>query len=88
VYTKQELGAVKKEPNIYLHIEFMPETKQFRVTIPHAAYRPVVDTLAEAMQIRDRMVASPHFPSSQRYEPRKENACYVDPNLETRTHEA
>jgi hypothetical protein len=84
VYTKQELEAVKKEPNIYLHIEFMPETKQFRVTIPRAGYRPVVDTLEEAMTVRDRMLASPYFPKAERYEPRKEFACYQDPNMEQR----
>jgi len=69
-----------KEPNPYEHIEFMPETKQFRVTIPRAAYRPVLDTLQEAMEARDRMLQSPHFPRSHR-----EYATYVDPNLETRT---
>ncbi len=88
MYTKQELEAVKKEPNIYLHIEFMPATKQFRVTIPRAAYRPIVDTLEEAMTVRDRMLASPHFPQAKRYEPRREFATYIDPNLETRQHEA
>ena len=70
--------------NPYRHIEFLPETKQFRVTIPRAAYCPIVDSLAEAMTVRDRMLQSPHFPSSQRYEPRKEYACYQDANLETR----
>ena len=87
MYTKQALEAVKKEPNIYLHIEFMPETKQFRVSIPRAAYRPVVDTLEEAMTVRDRMLQSHHFPSSQRNELRKEFATYADPNLEMRAHE-
>jgi hypothetical protein len=76
-----------KEPNPYEYIEFMPETKQFRVTIPRAAYRPVVDSLAEAMTVRDRMLQSRHFPQAQ---PRREYANYmsfVDPNVpeESRT---
>ena len=83
MYTKQEIEQVKKEPNIYLHIEFMPETKQFRVSIPRAAYRLVVDSLTEAMTVRDRMLASPHFPQAR---PRKEYATYVDPSPESRPY--
>ena len=71
------------EDNLYRHIEFMPETKQFRVTIPRAAYRPVLDTLQEACEARDRMMASPHFPQARSH---KEFATYVDPNLEMRPY--
>ena len=87
MYTQEELAAVKREPNPYEYIFFFPSETggKFRVEIPKAAYRPVVDTLDEAITVRDRMMASPHFPSSQRYEPRKEYATYIDPNLETRT---
>jgi hypothetical protein len=88
MYTQEELAAVKREPNIYEYIFFFPSESggKFRVEIPRAAYRPVVDTLQEACDVRDRMLASPHFPQSQRYEPRREYACYQDPNLETRTY--
>jgi len=64
----------------------MPETKQFRVTIPRAANRPIVDSLAEAMTVRDQMLQSSHFSVHKRYEPQKQYATYVDPNLETRTY--
>jgi hypothetical protein len=86
MYTKDELASVKKERNIFEYISFFLDSGKFRVEIPHAAYRPVVDTLQEACDVRDRMLASPHFPQSQRYEPRREYACYQDPNLETRTY--
>jgi hypothetical protein len=88
LYTKEELGAVKKEPNIYEFISFFPDSGKFRVEIPGARYRPIFDTLSEAMAARERMLASPHFPQTQRYEPRREFAMYCDPNLETRNHEA
>jgi hypothetical protein len=90
LYTQDEIAAVKREPNIYEHIFFIPlETGgKFRVEIPHATYRPVLDTLSEAMEARDRMLASPHFPQAKRYEPRREYATYCDPNLlETRTYD-
>jgi hypothetical protein len=80
MYTQEELAAVKREPNSYEYISFFPDSRKFRVEIPRAAYRPVVDTLEEAMTVRDRMLQSPHFPQAQRYEPRKEYACYQDPN--------
>ena len=74
------MEAVKREPNIYEYISFFPDSGKFRVEIPRAAYRPVVDTLQEACDTRDRMLQSPHFPQAQRYEPRTEYACYQDPN--------
>lgn len=80
------MEAVKKEPNIYEYVEFLPDSGKFRVAIPRAAYRPIVDSLDEAMTVRDRMLASPHFPNSRRYGPSKEYATYVDPNLETRNY--
>lgn len=75
------MEAVKKEQNIYEYIEFFSSSGKFRVTIPRANYRPVFDTLQEAIEARDRMLKSPHFP-------RKEYATYVDPNLEMRPYEA
>ena len=86
MYTQEELAAVKKERNIFEYISFYPDCGKFRVEIPRAAYRPIFDTLQEACEVRDRMLASPHFPQAQRYEPRTEYACYQDPNLETRTY--
>jgi hypothetical protein len=83
MYTKDELASVKKERNIFEYISFFLDSGKFRVEIPHAAYRPVVDTLQEACDVRDRMLASPHFPQAR---PHKEFATYVDPNLETRTY--
>jgi len=62
-----------KEPNIYEYITFFPESGKFRVDIPRAAYRPVVDTLEEAMTVRDRMLASPYFPQAR---PLKESRPY------------
>ena len=76
-----------KEPNPYEYIDYFTETKQFRVSIPRANYRPLFSTLEEACEARDKMLASPHFPKAQ---PRKEYATYtsyVDPNIpeESRT---
>jgi len=83
VYTQEELAAVKKERNIFEYISFYPDCGKFRVEIPRAAYRPVLDTLQEACEVRDRMLASPHFPQARSH---KEFATYVDPNLETRPY--
>ena len=83
MYTKQEVEAVKKEPNIYEYVEFFPDSGKFRVAIPRANYRPIFDTLPEAMEARDRMLKSPHFPQAR---PHKEFATYVDPNLEMRPY--
>lgn len=87
MYSKEELAAVKKEPNIYEHIIFLTETNKFIVMIPKAGYRPSFDTLSEAIEVRDRMLKSPHFLKAQRYGPRKEFATYADPNLETRNYQ-
>jgi hypothetical protein len=64
-----------KEPNIYEYILFFPSQAggKFRVDIPRAAYRPIVDTLEEAIAVRDRMLASPHFPQAR---PLKESRPY------------
>jgi hypothetical protein len=80
---KQELEAVKKEPNPYEYIEFVPDFGKFRVSIPRANYRPILDTLEQAIEVRDRMLQSPHFPKAR---PLKEYATYVDPNLESRPY--
>jgi hypothetical protein len=81
---ENEVKTEAREYNPYEYITYFTETKQFRIDIPRAAYRPVCLSLAEAMQMRDRMIQSPHFPKAERFEPRTEFACYVDPNLETR----
>jgi hypothetical protein len=75
------------EINPYRFIDYMPETKQFKITITPRGVRLVVDTLEEAMVVRDQIEASSP-PKAKRYEPRREYATYVDPNLETRNYEA
>ena len=87
MYSQEDLAAVKRETNIYEHIIFLTETNKFMVMIPKATYRPSFDTLSEAIEVRDRMLKSPHFPKV-RYEPHKEYATYVDLNLEARNYEA
>jgi hypothetical protein len=77
------LETVKKEPNIYEFIGFFPDSGKFQVSIPRAYYRPVFDTLEQAIEARDRMLQSPHFPKAR---PLKEHATYVDPNLESRPY--
>jgi hypothetical protein len=71
------------EDNAFRYISFFPDSGKFRVEIPRAAYRPVLNSLAEAIQARDRMMASPHFPQARSH---KEFATYVDPNLEMRPY--
>jgi hypothetical protein len=90
VYTKEDLDAVKREPNRFAFIEYFTDPKLYLVRLRPNGERdgayPTFATLDEAVAACDQMLAEAP-PKARRYEPRKEFATYGtyrDPNLETR----